>query len=109
MSPLPQDEIEALLRKQFDGPVADGGFSDRLMRQLPRRRRRRRSTWPLWAGVGTGATACWLALLQSPLLWFGWRDSIHGEWSAASVSMLLVMLVMVVLALAWAVVEADNR
>ncbi len=106
MNPSPEDEVEALLHEQFDGPIADNGFSDRLMRQLPHRRRR--ATWPLWTGILTGAAACWLTLLPSPLLHLGWRDSVNGEWSAASVSMLLVMLVMVMLALAWAVVEADN-
>jgi hypothetical protein len=107
MNPLPQDEIEALLRKQFDGPIADNGFSDRLMRQLPHRHRR--AAWPLWTGIITGAAACWLALLPSPLLHLGWHDSVNGEWSAASVSMVLVILVMVMLALAWAMLEADNR
>ncbi|MFC0679601.1 hypothetical protein ACFFGH_17325 [Lysobacter korlensis] len=108
MNPLPQDEIEALLRKQFDGPISDDGFSDRLMRQLPPHRQRR-ATWPLWAGIITGAAACWLALLPSPLLHLGWRDSFNGEWSAASVSMVLAIVVMVMLASAWAMLEADNR
>ena len=107
MNPLPQDEIEALLRKQFDGPIADNGFSDRLMRQLPRRHRR--ATWPLWTGILTGAAASWLALLPSPLLHLGWRDSVNGEWSAASVSTVLVILMMIMLASAWAMLEADNR
>lgn len=107
MNLLPQDEIEALLRKQFEGPIADDGFSDRLMRQLPPRRRR--AAWPLWIGILTGAAACWLALLPSPLLHLGWRHSVNGEWSAASVTMVLVILVMVMLASAWAMLEAENR
>lgn len=106
MNSSPEDDIDALLHKQFKGPIADDGFSDRLMRQLPVRRRRMR--WPHWIGMLIGAVACWLSLLSSPLLHLGWRDSVNGQWSTASIAMLLVMLVMAMLALVWAVVEADN-
>lgn len=107
MNQVSRDEIDALLCRQFDGPIADDGFSDRLMRQLPRRPRK--TSWPVWAGIVTGAAACWLALLPSPLLRLGWRDSANGELSGASISVMLAMAVMVVLASAWAMLEADNR
>lgn len=100
------DAIEALLRKQFDGPVADEGFSQRLMQRLPRRRR---ATWPLWGGVVAGAVACWLALLSSPLLQTGWREWVSGESSAPAITVMLAMLGMALLALAWGVAEASDH
>lgn len=104
----PSDEmIEALLRGQFDGPVRDDGFSDRVMQRLPRHRRR--STWPLWGGVLLGVGACWLALLDSPLLQIGWRDWLRGDYSAPTVTLLLAILGMAVLALAWGVAETQDR
>lgn len=107
MNPLPQDELGALLRKQFEGPVPDDGFTDQLMRRLPHHRRR--AAWPLWAGVMAGTATAWAALLPSPLLQLALRDSVQGNWSAASVSLTLVTLVMVLLASAWAVLETDTR
>jgi hypothetical protein len=101
------EEIEALLRRQFDGPVHDGGFSGRVMQALPPRRRR--ATWPLWCGALAGVGACWLALLRSPLLRVGWLDWVSGDWSAQAITVLLVMLGMAMLALAWGVAEAEDR
>lgn len=101
------DAIEELLRKQFDGPVLDEGFSRRLLQRLPQRRRR--VTWPLWFGIATGAVACWLALLSSPLPRTAWRDWMSGEWSAPTIVLLLVALGMSMLALAWGVAEAEAR
>ncbi|MDI1281844.1 hypothetical protein [Brevundimonas sp.] len=33
------DVYDAMLREDFEGPVPDGGFCDRVMDQLPARRR----------------------------------------------------------------------
>lgn len=107
MNESSDETIEALLRKQFDGPVRDEGFSERVMQRLPTHRRRR--AWPLWAGVLAGVVACWLALLPSRLLRDGWQDWVGGHWSAAGIVMLTMMAVMVLLALAWGVAEADDR
>lgn len=101
------DAIETLLRKQFDGPVRDAGFSERLMQRLPQRRRR--VAWPSWAGALAGVAACWLALWPSPLLRRGWQDWVGGDWSAAGIVMLATLAVMTLLALAWSVAEADDR
>lgn len=101
------DAVEVLLRKHFDGPILDEGFSERLMVRLPRRRRR--VLWPVWGGLLAGAVACWLAVLRSPLLRIGWRDFVGGDWSAAAITLLLVVLGVAMLALAWSVVEADDR
>ncbi|HET7663804.1 MAG TPA: hypothetical protein VFK31_09215 [Rhodanobacteraceae bacterium] len=107
MSCTQDDAIEALLRKQFDGPVSDEGFSQRLMERLPQRRRR--ATWPLWGGIVAGVIACWMVLLGSPLLRIGWHDWMNDQWSAPAITVLLVMMGMTLLAFAWGVAEAGDR
>jgi len=107
MSHQHDDAIEALLRKQFDGPVSDAGFSEGVMRRLPPRRQR--MTWPLWAGVVTGMGACWLSLLSSPLLHAGWRNWMRGELSPSAIAVLLAIAGMSLLASWWSVGEADDR
>lgn len=107
MNPSQDAMIDALLRKQFDGPALDEGFSRRVMQRLPQRRRR--VAWPVWGGILVGAVACWLALLFSPAVDAGWHDCLGGHWSAPAVTLLLAMLGMAVLALAWGVAEADDR
>lgn len=106
MNQAEDDAIEVLLRTGFDGPVVDAGFAQQVMRQLPQRRRR--VTWPLWAGVVTGATTCWFALLPSRLLRDGWQDWIGGHWSVAGSATLLTAVVMILLALAWGVAETED-
>lgn len=100
------DAIEALLRKQFDGPVRDEGFSDRVMRALPPRRQR--TTWPLWAGVLVGIVACWLGLVRTPLLATGWSDWMHGQWSVPAAAVLLAIAGMSLLATWWSVSETGS-
>jgi len=107
MSHQHDDEIEALLRKQFDGPVANEGFSERVMQRLPPRRRR--MAWPMWTGVVIGTGACWLSLLSTPLLHVGWRDWMGGELSPPAITLLLVIAGMSLLASWWSVTEADDR
>jgi hypothetical protein len=107
MNPSQDDAIEALLRRQFDGPVPDAGFSRRVMQRLPRRRHR--VVWPLWAGILSGAAACWVVLQFSRLLQIGWHDWLGGHWSASAVTVLLAMIGMILLTLAWGVAEADDR
>jgi hypothetical protein len=101
------DTIEALLRRQFEGPVADDGFSARVMRQLPPRRRR--SAWPLWLGLLAGAAACGLCLAGAPMLRAGWRDWLAGAWSMPVIGTWLAMLGLSWLALAWALAESRAR
>ena len=43
------DLIDTMLRERFEGPVRADGFCERVMDKLPTRRRR--SAWPLVAGV----------------------------------------------------------
>ncbi|HET8940720.1 MAG TPA: hypothetical protein VFN13_01870 [Rudaea sp.] len=104
---LPNDDrIEALVRQQFDGPVPDAGFSERLMQRLPPRRQRRRRAWPLWAGALTGVIACWLSLQSSPVLQAGWRDWLGGEMSAAAITLLAALAGVSFLATWWATTES---
>jgi hypothetical protein len=105
--PPRDDEIEALLRSQFDGPLPDAGFSERVMQQLPARRRR--VAWPLWAGVLAGVGACWWQLLSAPLLHAGWRDWSSGQLSVPAIILLTVVAGISLLASWWSVAEADNR
>ncbi len=101
------DEIEALLRKQFDGAVPDDGFADRVMQQLPPRRRR--AAWPLLAGILAGIAACWLSLLSTPLLHAGWQNWISGELSASAITLMAVVAGMSLLACWWTTMEAEDH
>ena len=107
MNPIDDDDIDALLRKSFDGPAPDAGFSDRVMRQLPPRRRR--SAWPLMAGVLAGAVLCALSLFASPLWSAAWQAWLAGEWSTSTLVTLGAMGAMSLLALCWTLAEADDH
>lgn len=107
MNQAHDDAIDALLRRQLDGPVPDDGFCDRVMQQLPPRRRR--ALWPLCCGILAGVAACWLSLLSGPLLPAGWRDWHGGELSAPVVVLLLAMTGMSLLALGWILAEGEDR
>jgi hypothetical protein len=107
MNPIHDDDIDALLRKSFDGPTPDAGFCDRVMQQVPPRRRR--SAWPLAAGVLVGAVMCWLSLLNSPLWRAAWHGWLVGEWSNSTLIMLSAMAGMSLLALGWTLAEADDH
>ncbi|MBD8872891.1 hypothetical protein [Rhodanobacter sp. DHB23] len=107
MSDLHDDEIETLLRRNFDGPVPDAGFSGKLMQRLPPRRRR--TAWPLWGGILAGIGACGWSLLRSPLLGDGLHDWLRGEWSMPAVALLLTAAGMSLLTCWWGATEADAR
>ena len=107
MNPSQDAMIDALLRKQFDGPVFDEGFSRRVMQRLPQRRRH--VAWPVWGGILVGVIACWQVLLVWRVVDGGWQGCLSGHWSARTVTLLLAILGMAVLALAWGVAEADDR
>ena len=101
------DAIDALLRDQFDGPVPDHGFSDRVLARLPARRRR--ANWPVAAGAVLGAALCWYCLSLSPLASLGSQDWVAGRLSAPAVTLLLAIVGLAILLVAWAMVEADDR
>lgn len=101
------DDIDALLRRSFDGPVPDAGFCNRVMRQLPCRRRP--SAWPLAAGLLAGAVLCSLCVFTSPLWHAAWHQWGLGECSSSTLIMLSIMAGMSLLALGWTVAEADDH
>ncbi|MDN5924465.1 MAG: DUF5056 domain-containing protein [Xanthomonadales bacterium] len=106
MSDVSDDMIESMLREQFDGPVADDGFSERVMQVLPPRPRHR--AWPLWLGIVVGMLACWLGLLRAPVLQTGWSDWLHGEFSMPAITVMAVMAGLSLLAAWWSVAETRN-
>jgi hypothetical protein len=101
------DDIDALLRASFDGPVQDNGFCDRVLPQLPPRRRR--SAWPLVTGVLVGAALCAVSLFTSPLWSTAWQGWLVGEWSTSSLITLGMTAAMSLLALVWTFAEADDH
>ncbi|HEY2344875.1 MAG TPA: hypothetical protein VGH80_03210 [Xanthomonadaceae bacterium] len=108
MNPMQDDnDFDTLLRRSFDGPTPDAGFSDRVMQQIPARRSR--SAWPLAAGVFAGFVLCWLSLFQSPLWRTAWHDWFAGAWSATAIIPLAIMAGLSLLALAWTLAEADDH
>jgi hypothetical protein len=106
MNESQDDTLDALLRRQFEGAVIDGGFSEKVMQRLPPRRRR--ITWPLWLGLLIGAVACWICLGSVPLLHAGWRDWVAGELSASAIGMLLAMAAISLLAMGAGLAESRN-
>lgn len=100
------DAIDALLRAQFDGPVPDDGFSERVMQALPPRRRR--IDWPLRAGIAAGVVACWLSLLSTPVLHAGWSAWTNRQLTTPALALLLAVAGMSLLALWWSVAEGDE-
>ena len=108
MNPMPdEDAIDALLRQSFEGPVADAGFSERVMQHV--RPRRRVSPWPLTLGAIAGVLLCWLSLADSPLLRAAWQGWSSGHWSASTVVTLALMAALSLLALGWTLLEAEDR
>lgn len=101
------DDIDALLRASFDGPAPDNGFCDRVMLQLPPRRRR--SAWPLVTGVLVGTGLCAASLFTSPLWSSAWQGWLLGEWSSSSLIALAMTAAMSLLALGWTLAEADDH
>lgn len=101
------DMIDSMLCEQFDGPVPNDGFSERVMTVLPARRRR--TKWPMAAGIFAGIAAWGFTLSSAPLAVEGWRDWLSGIPSAPAITLIGAMLSMAFLALAWIVAEADDQ
>ena len=83
--------LDAALRRSFEGPVADEGFSTRVMQVLPARRRR--LGWlPGMTLLGAALTGITLA----PSSMWGavtaeWQSGAFGTASAAACVLLLAM------------------
>jgi hypothetical protein len=104
--PHTDDTIDNLLRRSFDGPVPDDGFSDRVMRRLPPRRAR--SRWPLAAGLLCGTAACWLSLWLTPWLSGAWRDWFGAGPSLSAIALVTAAACMSLLAACWAMAEVED-
>lgn len=107
MNEIHDETIDALLRRQFNGPVTDDGFSDKVMQCVPPRRRR--AAWPLWLGVTLGAGACGACLIRVPLLHAGCQDWLAGRLSASAIGLLLATAAMSLLAMSWGLLESRSR
>ena len=91
-----EDVYDAMLREDFEGPVPDGGFCDRVMDRLPARRRQ--INWPTVAGTVAGLATC------GGSLWW-----LSGDLSASVIGLFISTGSVAILALAWAIAEADDR
>jgi hypothetical protein len=106
MTDFEDDAVERLIRKSFEGPAAEDGFTDRVLQRLPSRRR---VDWPKVAGIVAGIGACWPGLASAPLLASGWQDWTHGEVSASAIALLLVTACASLAAAWWTLAEGDSR
>lgn len=102
-----EDAVDALLREQFEGPVADDGFCTSVMDRLPARRRRMK--WPMVAGTVAGVATCGISLSSAPIAYNGWQDWLSGAPSSATMALFVAMMGMAILTLAWTIAEADDR
>lgn len=102
-----EDVYDAMLREDFEGPVPDGGFCDRVMDRLPARRRQ--INWPTVAGTVAGLATCGVSLWSAPIIHMGWRDWLSGDLSASVIGLFISTGSVAILALAWAIAEADDR
>ncbi|MBB3226754.1 hypothetical protein FHW69_001344 [Luteibacter sp. Sphag1AF] len=99
------DSIEMLLRRQFEGHVADDGFTERVMESIPARRRR--AAWPIWTGVTLGIAACGWCIADLPHT--PWRNALDGAMSTGTMAALFAAAGISLLACCWALAEADDR
>lgn len=101
------DAIDRLLRDAAPDPVADDGFCARLAETLPPRRPRAR--WPLAFGIVAGIAACWLTMRSARVAWVGWHDWLEGHVTPSALVLLAAAAVLGLLALAWALAEAQEQ
>lgn len=99
-----EQKLDEMLRRGFPGAVADEGFSARVMRALPARRRPR--PWLLPAAMLAGVLLTWLTLLPSPLLQQAAREWAAGGLGATSVAVYALLLGVMWLGCSWALEEA---
>jgi hypothetical protein len=105
MSDPSNQSIETLLRRSFDGPVPDNGFSERVMQLLPARRVRVNPM--VAAGIVAGIAACWIALTSTSLVRDAGHDWTSGKPSSSILIMLAAIAGMSLLASWWAMAEAE--
>jgi len=104
MSEMTETELDELLRREFSGPAADEGFSRRVLRALPARRRQRPWLLPVSALLGV-VLAC-LALLPAPLLQQVTLEWQAGAFGSAAAVFCVLLLGMSLLGCGWALEES---
>ncbi len=100
------DDIAALLRDGFGGPVPDEGFCDRVMQQLPATRRNR--AWPTLVGIAGGAAASGISLVSAPIMASAWNAWLAGPSAQSVLALMAAGLGLSTLALAWALAEVQD-
>jgi hypothetical protein len=96
-------ELDEWLRREFEGPIVDDGFTTRVMRLLPPRARKR--TWPLPAAATAGGLMAWLALSPSPLVELAALEWLAADFGRSSAMLLALLFGTVLLGCAWALEE----
>lgn len=99
--------IDRLLRDSAPDPVADKGFCAGLIERLPPRRPR--AKWPLAVGVVAGILACWLSMRSAQIAVAGWHDWLAGDLTSSALVLLVLAAGLGLLALAWALAEAQEH
>jgi hypothetical protein len=97
-------QIDDLLRRHFNGPVPDDGFSARVARALPARRGPR--AWLLPVAALSGSVAAWLTLLPSPLLHQVAHEGIAGGLGVTTATLCVLLLGVSLLGCSWALEES---
>lgn len=105
MNDTSDKKLDDLLRSAFSGPLADDGFSARVLRALPPRRRQR--PWLVPCAALVGGMLAWLVLLPSPLLQQAAREWLAGGIGFATVSVCALSLVVSLLGCGWALEEGQ--
>jgi hypothetical protein len=101
------DGIDRLLRAAAPDPVADEGFCARLAETLPPRRPR--TIWPLTVGIVAGIAACWITMGSAQVTQAGWQDWLAGDVTPSALALLAAAAGLCLLALAWALAEAQDQ
>jgi hypothetical protein len=103
MNDIPDQELDDLLRRAFTGAVEDDGFSARVMRALPVRRRPR--PWLLSGAALAGGLLAWWALLPSPLLQQFAREWLASDFGGVSAAVYILLFGVSLLSCGWALEE----
>jgi hypothetical protein len=104
MNDISDMKLDDLLRRDFPGAVADDGFSERVMRALPTRRRHQ--PWLLPSATLAGGLLAWWTLLPSGLLQQVALEWLAGDYGAASAGVCVLLLGFSWLGCAWALEES---
>lgn len=104
MNNISDRQIDDLLRQHFTGAVPDSGFSARVTRSLPARRRSR--PWLLPVAALTGSLLAWLALLPSQLLQQAAHEWLTGGFGVTSAVVCILLLGISLLGCGWALEES---